>query len=488
MDDLGRDEDEHDANRDEFLLHLSRGAEYLRDARVHESKEELERALRLRPTDPHSQDMLAQVYYRLGVYPRAVELYRDLLLQYPDSPALYVNLALVHLKTGQPYEAQGLLSEAVRLDPDHGRAWGYLGLVQARIGRYVEARESFLRSGHASMAQRMDQIIQGGRPSAPDARANAQIAARPTASEGGERAPRLPHPERGEGRGEGRALGELPISLVLAESFGESPTSAVVQGALERLEPNEPFEPRVETPRRRPSGTELQRPGLPPRPIGPAFLGADVPTIADWLVHSALAFPAPGTVVVDSDGNALAQLGDPALIGERGGVLAVRESGLRATLGGIRGDPLSRLARTAGVEGLLGGGDDPLVALQGPAQIVLRAPPGARLTVVRVGNESLFVRESALYAMSGGIRHESAAIEMPGSTGRVLVTHLVGPGVLALRTARVPRAIALSGNQPLRVAADAVVGWSGRVFPSRADSQGFSALVTLAGEGAVIVQ
>lgn len=444
MNGAGRDEDD-DANRDEFLFHLSRGAEYLRDARVHESKEELERALRLRPTDPHSQDMLAQVYYRLGVYPRAVELYRDLLTDYPDSPALYVNLALVFLKTGQPYEAHGLLLEAVRLDADHARAWGYLGLVQARLGRYADARESFLRSGHASMAERMDQIIQRARASMPEAAA----------------AP--------------------PVREEVAH------VHAVVEGALGQLEPNEPFEPPPGIVRRR-STAELARITLPPRPIAPAFLALDVPTVADWIERTAVVFPAPGMLAVDPDGNALVQIGDPGALGDAGGLFCVRLSGLRAAHGGARGANVPRAARTQTAEGFLGGDDDPLAAVHGPAQLVLRAPPGARLTVVRLGNESLFVRESTLYAMSGGIRHESAAIEVAGLAERLVVTHLLGPGVIALRTPRTPRTLSLSGDMTMRVALDAVVGWSGRIFPSRSDSGGFAGLVALSGEGAVIVQ
>ena len=59
---------------EEFLFHLYRGAELLQDARVHEAKEELEAALDLQPRDPKGQDLLAVVYFRLGLYPRAIQI------------------------------------------------------------------------------------------------------------------------------------------------------------------------------------------------------------------------------------------------------------------------------------------------------------------------------------------------------------------------------------------------------------------------------
>ena len=55
-----------DSSNEDFLFHLSRGSELLQDNRVHEAKEELERALHLQPRDTQGQDLLAVVYFRLG--------------------------------------------------------------------------------------------------------------------------------------------------------------------------------------------------------------------------------------------------------------------------------------------------------------------------------------------------------------------------------------------------------------------------------------
>src|SRR3954447_6301401 len=89
-----------DATED-FLFHLYRGSELLQDNRVHEAKEELEQALTLQPRDPKGQDLLGVVYFRIGLYPRAIQIYEQLKRDNPRDPSLKLNLALCYLKTGQ---------------------------------------------------------------------------------------------------------------------------------------------------------------------------------------------------------------------------------------------------------------------------------------------------------------------------------------------------------------------------------------------------
>jgi hypothetical protein len=144
---------------EEFLYHLSRGSEFLIANRVGEAKEELERALVFQPRDAKGQDLLAGVYFRLGVYPRAIELWSALVDQHPDDVPLRVNLGLALLKTAQLEDAVLHLTRATSLDEGHARAWGYLGLALWREGRLDRAREAFLRGGQASMARRMEEML-----------------------------------------------------------------------------------------------------------------------------------------------------------------------------------------------------------------------------------------------------------------------------------------------------------------------------------------
>src|SRR3954470_21572624 len=106
-----------DATED-FLFHLYRGSELLQDNRVHEAKEELEQALKLQPRDSKGQDLLAVVYFRLGLYPRAIEIYEELMRDYPNDASLAQNLSLSYLKTGQPDRSRTWLERLVMTQPD----------------------------------------------------------------------------------------------------------------------------------------------------------------------------------------------------------------------------------------------------------------------------------------------------------------------------------------------------------------------------------
>lgn len=144
-----------DSSNEDFLFHLYRGSELLQDNRVHEAKEELERALHLQPRDTQGQDLLAVVYFRLGLYPRAIAIFEQLRRKNPRDTALLLNLALCYLKTGQPPMARSALEQLLEINPVHARAWGYLGLACERVGDLVTAERAFRQGGHDQMARRI---------------------------------------------------------------------------------------------------------------------------------------------------------------------------------------------------------------------------------------------------------------------------------------------------------------------------------------------
>src|SRR5262245_35212742 len=145
----------HEVAGEDFLFHLYRGSELLQDNRVHDAKAELEQALRYQPSDPKGQDLLGIVYFRLGLYPRAIAIYEKLVQSHPDAIEPRVNLALSYLKTGQAQAARFELERVVEQNPNHSRAWGYLGLAFQRIGDYERASHAFAAGGHDVMARRL---------------------------------------------------------------------------------------------------------------------------------------------------------------------------------------------------------------------------------------------------------------------------------------------------------------------------------------------
>src|SRR5271165_1342404 len=148
-------ESSRDVAQEDFLFHLYRGSELLQENRVLEAKEELEFALTMQPSDPKGQDLLGAVYFRLGLYPRAIQIYEALEHGFPNDASIKVNLALSYLKTGQPEPARRTLQDAVRINPEHKRAWGYIGLALQKLGEIEQAQIAYERGGHAMMAKRL---------------------------------------------------------------------------------------------------------------------------------------------------------------------------------------------------------------------------------------------------------------------------------------------------------------------------------------------
>ena len=144
---------------EEFLYHLYRGSELLSDGRYDGAREALDRALKSQPRDAAAQDLLAKVYFKLGLYPRSIELYQEIVRQFPDRVPPRINLALAFLKTGQMRDVVSQLLPVIEKEPEHGRAWGYLGLAWSRLGEYAKAREAFARAGHDAMARRMEEAL-----------------------------------------------------------------------------------------------------------------------------------------------------------------------------------------------------------------------------------------------------------------------------------------------------------------------------------------
>jgi hypothetical protein len=131
----------------QYAALLMRASELLQADQVHDAKQEIEKALRLQPRESRGQALLAMIYYRLGMFPRAVSTYEELIASHPEEIGPRVNLSLCFLKTGQPERARVMLEDVVRAHPGHERAWGYLALAFERLGEPERARVCQERAG-----------------------------------------------------------------------------------------------------------------------------------------------------------------------------------------------------------------------------------------------------------------------------------------------------------------------------------------------------
>lgn len=395
---------------EEFLYHLSRGSEFLIANQVVEAKEELERALAYRPLDARSQDLLASVYFRLGVYPRAIEIWQNLVTTHGDDTALRVNLGLALLKTAQPELALTHLAKAVARDPHHERAWRYVGLAEWRVGNLDRAREAFLRGGQASMARRMEEML-GSSPG------NLAVQDAVPYIEGTRLslAPSAIRPSTEDGP---------PAAAVIVTSLAPAPLPSMAPAELAPEAPRA----RASTPPRAPLAAEA-----PPDPRGDVFA----------LTHDGLLIATPHRA------------------------LASRKSGLRVMVGQ---SPEETLAREDG--GALGE-QDPFFRFAGQRALHFAPSSSERFELRRVSDGPLHVLERALFAFDAALAHRTSMLSGPGAGvgPSARVVQLSGEGLAVLRVERPLGTLLLPAADETRVLAHALVAWSGHFTVSAEDER-----------------
>lgn len=494
---------------EDFLFHLYRGSELLQDDRVHEAKESLERALTYQPRDAKGQDLLAVVYFRLGLFARATQIYETLRNQNPREPSLRLNLALCYLKTSQAGRAREELEALVKAQPDHRRAWGYLGLAYERTGDVARAQEAFERGGHAHMARRVTQRVGPGslRPSqvppapAVHAPGDADGAATAEAQLRVQQAAGVAFQELD--------AGELSFSLaappahVPAGNAGASLWHAVEIGTAVSpasraiTAPPPPFNRvRSEPPAPGAGDSRAQRvvaafdtgpgpdtrPGLADPPRARSAPPRSAPRAGAPSGVATLPFPdAPG-VVLYGDAGALVTTSD-----ER--PFALRMESIRAFVGAASQVVLERRVKDALTGEPLGGTAAPIVKVAGPAGLVVRARSKGFITALRLENAPAYVREDLLLGFDLALAFESG--KLSAGDAEVRVVQLRGAGVVLLDLTAPAGAIPVTATRHVTVRREAICGWLGRLVPrvlTPAEAPaGQRGLLSFAGEGTVLV-
>jgi Flp pilus assembly protein TadD/uncharacterized protein (AIM24 family) len=483
-DDADSPESSREVSAEDFLFHLYRGSELLQDDRVHEAKQELEHALSLQPRDAKGQDLLAIVYFRLGLYPRAISIFEGLITEHPDATTPRINLALCYLKTGQPTRARVELEHVIRIDPSHSRAWGYLGLSFQRMGDVERAIAAFQAGGHHQMAKRL------APPVAPTLRPLLENEREALSRVGGEAFRELDREGAQPFRAELGRVSERPSGTWAAMEPGRALTDLRVTAP--------PLEEDLSTTAERRSFPAASMPPLHAS-LSPSALEARSVYVDPPRGHTTSTAPPVGAVefareqllVFPRDHSTSVHPSGCVLI-HGGGELAVRFDAVRAVsyTRAVTTRPLVRRVRGREGDEPLGSASSPLVAVEGVGELVLGPPPGTKLVPVKLGEGMLSVRESAVIALDGPIVFESA--RLPGGDGDfVPMVSLRGPGTVTLALPKESIALELSEDRSVSLRAHSVLGWTGRVSP-RAVLQSEApmkarGLVALSGEGMVLV-
>jgi len=491
----GLPESEHPApssvfNGEDFLFHLYRGSELLQDNCVSEAKEELERALRFQPRDSEGQGLLGIVYFRLGMYPRAIGIYEDLIRNYPAEITPKVNLALCYLKTGQQHQARDVLESVIEQEPHHKRAWGYYGLALERLGEYGKAQVAFEKAGQPQLARRMHNRAEDARPEEPVEAEHQRDEVRLAAAD---------------------AVQELEKTPFVSAREEAGELEAVRSRRWRAVEPGEEVVPGKPRPSRPPPGPERAA----------AFAGLSLPPVSEPLE---LPVPARRGVVVETveeppaPATAPRALGSPsALIKEvavgtpdarerltvRGSMALVRiEVGFALRNDAVRAvqpdaanfarTPLRRRMRGRVTDEPFGGPAAPWSLLEGAGVAALAAGDGRTVAALELGGEFVFLREARLLGFDSSARYENGRLPAPPQEpAPIVIVQLSGRGIVLVESERPLRALLVTAERRVLVRSESVAGWTGRMLAqpltaeeSPTHGHGF---VSFAGEGAVLL-
>lgn len=420
---------------EEFLFHLYRGSELLKDDQFYEAKSELERALAFQPRDIEGQSLLGVVYFRLGHYPRAIQIYEELIRVRPTEIAPRINLALCYLKTGQLAGARALLDELVQHRPDHLRAWGYLGLVYQRLGDFEKASVAFERAGRPQLAARLRAAQEPEAP--PLANEQPTSAAQPS--------------------------GVQEIAQAHVQAAQTMPPPPVDSEPL-------PSVPSMATPFSRPApGTRLSVPA----------------PLAQTARAAALVFPESPRLAVHEANTVLVRI-------ER--AFQARSHAVRAILPesswAITTKVLRRRGRNSITDEPLGGISAPFSTIEGEGRVIIGVPEPFHPFITTLEGEPLYVREERLFGFDAAIDYELGRLSLPSGDYGGIVS-LAGAGFVVLGIRGTMQGIDISSDRPAHVRPSQLIGWIGRLLarPAGADAERapMRELVTLSGNGIVLL-
>ena len=133
-----------DSSHDNKLHSLLEDAEFFNNSGNPDSTAEtLEEAITLAPNETIIVSALGGVYFKLGKYHKAREMFRKEIELTPSSADAYTRLAMAALSAGEVDEFESSIGFALEIEPQNQEALRFLGKINMQTGRYHDAGRIF---------------------------------------------------------------------------------------------------------------------------------------------------------------------------------------------------------------------------------------------------------------------------------------------------------------------------------------------------------
>ncbi len=443
---------------EEFLRLFKKARKELDEGNIKKAVEHLENAYALSPDSEGVENLLGILFFRLEDYRKAEDIYLKLTRKNPEVFTLRTNLGLIYFKEKRYFDAIRELDKAVRLKPDYARAHNYLGLVYVELGKYRPAREEFLRAGSRVMAKKMENIIAGSMS--------------PDTIQKSYRGKEDRSPNRQE-TPVGQFILDPELRRILDDFEGGETVRTPAREAksnVEHIKLDVGKEGLMEaSPIKKPIFTvPKEKLAVKQEPYSTFKLG---------LTQKDTGFDAHNLLNVYFTGGTYSRVG-----------------GLIAAEGKHEFSPARRRHKGKFVDQQLGGNSDPVMKITGEGTLLLSSGEKRILILKLMPNETLYVKEDALFSFQSTISWENGKINI-GPKESIDLVQLSGQGGVALVSEKTPVIHEISEGKPRKVKKDAVVGWHGRLTPrivaETRDGEGKTGdryFIEFLGKGKVIVE
>jgi hypothetical protein len=440
------EEDSQDAL---FLRLLMQGAELLQKGSAEDARTTLEQALQIRPGNQRGRNLLALSCFKLGLFERAEELYRTLIGEHPEDPALRINLGLVYLKMGRSDDAAGVFCSVLDRIPDHPKASNYLALAYAQRRDFALAKEWFERAGNTAMAEKMAANIPPP-PATGDAAEEITGPQERAPETGTDGPPTAPSPVLSAAAGV--PVGQPPTAVPPAPAAQAAVLPAAAsESAMQALETKEqPFALATETASAKApdwrAAPQLRSGEVLGSPFEPSL-----PEIAR-LAEPTGRHVAGGTFLIT----------DQSVQANVRSELILRLDGLVAIFGALELKPLSKRFRGQVTDKPFGEANRRVMRALGNGRVWIAAN-GRTFHVLDV-DEPAYLREDVLFAFEPSLSFENGRLPSKHSSDLHLV-HLRERGKALIVARHAPRIMTVSRDEPCRLPSEVLLGWQGSLTP-----------------------
>ncbi len=404
---------------------VTRSADLLKEERLEQAEEAIERALSLDPSDVAARNVRGLIYLKSGRHEEARQVFVELERIYPSDPALRSNLGLSELRLGLFEDAARNLEQVVALEPENLHAQGFLGLALLRMGDLRRAKRALEKAGQHDLVKQIEDRMTRESDVLPP-----QMELRRAAAEGG------------------RMLEvEQPFELAVEE---------IADSEIE-------------------GGWQLHSPGVGGRHNLAAVAAPTSPAPAQWIVTKGaepLSIFAQAKMLHPGGIGVSFQLAEGGLLLVRvEGELPTRTWGAIASSGQLTFAPLERRVRGQLTDETFSTGVDGLFLAKGHGVVVV-APRGGKFTLLELQDEVLYLREPDVFSFETTLTWESGRIPGAGSQElppeeleRLRILQFRGSGRVVVKSSRNLYTLAISSDSTMFVENAALKGWFGGVVP-----------------------